>query len=62
MLVNWGIKVAEEKAVPVTLCGSPLGQLLYEHLKFKKIASEVVQADGEDETMTSAVMVLEKTD
>ena len=58
MLVNWGIKAAHEKGWPVTLCASPMGKLLYEHLKFERIATEVVRAEDEEETMSSAVMVL----
>ncbi|KAL8952551.1 MAG: hypothetical protein Q9222_001541 [Ikaeria aurantiellina] len=55
-LVNWGIEAAEEKRWPVTLCASPMGQLLYEYLNFEQIASEVVQVEGEEETLTSTVM------
>ncbi|KAJ5611891.1 Acyl-CoA N-acyltransferases (Nat) [Penicillium herquei] len=58
MLVSWGIQNAKEKGWPVTLCASPMGQLLYEHLHFEKIATEVVQVEGEDETLESTVMVL----
>ena len=60
MLVNWGLHTAQEKGWPVTLCSSPMGRLLYEHLKFKKIATEVVQVDGEEETLESTVMVFEE--
>lgn len=62
MLVNWGIKLAERKAVPVTVFATPTGESLYAHLKFKRIGTEVVQADGEEESISSGVMVLEKTD
>ena len=58
MLVDWGIKAADAKGWPVTLCASPMGQLLYQHLGFKQIATEVVRVVGEEETLTSAVMVL----
>ena len=54
MLVDWGIKAADTKGWPVTLCASPMGQLLYQH----QIATEVFRVVGEDETLTSAVMVL----
>tara|TARA_R110002003_G_scaffold96_23_gene7609 strand:+ start:4502 stop:4849 length:348 start_codon:yes stop_codon:yes gene_type:complete len=56
-LVKWGIAKAEENDGPVTLCASPMGQLLYEHLNFKVIGVEVVQIDGEVESMESTVMV-----
>ncbi|GJC77406.1 acetyltransferase [Colletotrichum liriopes] len=55
-LVNWGLTAAEEKRWPVTLCASPMGQLLYAHLKFHKFATEVVQVEGEEEILESAVM------
>ena len=60
MLVNWGIKAAEEKGWPVTLCASPMGQLLYKRLQFEEIATEVVRVEGEEETCISTVMVLKK--
>ena len=57
MLVRWGVAVAEGKGWPVTLCASPMERFLYEHLGFEKIAAEVVQVEGEEETLTSTVMV-----
>ncbi|KAH6722679.1 hypothetical protein BKA61DRAFT_651148 [Leptodontidium sp. MPI-SDFR-AT-0119] len=57
MLVRWGMNVADGKGWPVTLCASPMGRFLYEYLGFKTIASEVVQVEGEKETLTSTVMV-----
>ena len=57
MLVRWGMTVAGGKGWPVTLCASPMGRFLYEYLGFEKIADEVVQAEGEEETLTSMVMV-----
>ena len=57
LLVNWGIKAAEEKGWPVTLCASPMGRPFYEHLGFKKIADEVVRVEGEEESLTSTAMV-----
>ena len=60
LLVNWGIEAAEDKGWPVTLCASPMGQLLYEHLKFKKIATEIVRAEDEEETLANVVMVLKR--
>ncbi|KAJ8061978.1 hypothetical protein OCU04_009761 [Sclerotinia nivalis] len=57
MLVQWGITVAKSKGWPVTLCASPMGCFLYEYLGFEKIASEVVQVEGDEETLTSTVMV-----
>lgn len=57
MMVNWGIEAAEDKGWPVTLCASPMGRFLYEHLHFKLMAIEIVQVEGEEETLESAVMV-----
>ncbi len=57
MLVRWGMAVAEDKGWPVTLCASPMGRFLHEHLDFEEIASEVVQVEGKEETLTSTVMV-----
>ncbi|KAK5632160.1 hypothetical protein RRF57_007874 [Xylaria bambusicola] len=58
MMVHWGTSVASEKGWPVTLCASPMGQLLYEHLKFVVIGTEVIQAEDEESSFSSAVMVL----
>ncbi|KAK4207236.1 acyl-CoA N-acyltransferase [Rhypophila decipiens] len=58
MLITWGIKRAESKGWPATLCASPMGRFLYEHLGFQTIATEVVQVEGEEETLESTVMVL----
>lgn len=57
MLVNWGIARAEERGWPVTLCASPMRQLLYKQLGFETIAIEVVQWEGEEESLESTVMV-----
>lgn len=58
MMVNWGISAATEKDWPVTVCASPLGELLYAHLKFEVIGTEVIGVEGEEESFSSAVMVL----
>lgn len=52
-----GIEAAENKGWPVTLCVSPMSQLLYEHLKFENVATEIVRAEGEEETLANIVMV-----
>ncbi|KAH8821867.1 hypothetical protein F5884DRAFT_104897 [Xylogone sp. PMI_703] len=57
MLMKWGMTRATAKGWPVTLCASPMGRLLYEYLGFEKIASEVVQVEGEEEILTSTVMI-----
>jgi predicted N-acetyltransferase YhbS len=58
MMVQWGIKAAVEKGWPVTVCASPLGALLYVHLKFVDIGTEVIQVEDEQDSFSSAVMVL----
>lgn len=60
MLTSWGIEVAEGKDWPVTVFASPMGQLLYTYLKFEKIATEYIQAEGEEEKLTFAVMEYRK--
>ncbi|KAM7186441.1 hypothetical protein V8F33_011834 [Rhypophila sp. PSN 637] len=58
MLVNWGIKSAEAKCWPVTLCASPMGRFFYVSLGFQTVATEVVRVEGEGKTIESTVMVL----
>jgi predicted N-acetyltransferase YhbS len=58
MIVQWGIKAAEEKGWPVMVYASPLGALLYVHLKFVDIGTEVIQVEDEQDSFSSAVMVL----
>ncbi|KAK7414947.1 hypothetical protein QQX98_006272 [Neonectria punicea] len=58
MMVHWGTQAAAEKGFPVTVCASPQGELLYVHLKFERIGTEVIQAADEEESFESAVMVL----
>lgn len=59
--MSWGLNEASDRCWPTTLCASPLGELLYRHLDFKKIGTEVVQVDDEEEKLLSAVMVREAT-
>ena len=56
MLLKWGIRTAEEKGWPVTVFASPMGELLYSHLKFEKLATEKIKAEGEEEKLTFSVM------
>ena len=58
MMVKWGIKAARERGWPVTVCANPLGKLLYAYLKFVDIGIEVIQVEGEEDSFSSAVMVL----
>lgn len=52
MLCTWGMKKAAEKEYLVTVLGSPMGTLLYQHLGFKLLGTEVAQVEGEDEKLT----------
>ncbi|KAK3071576.1 hypothetical protein LTR53_008384 [Teratosphaeriaceae sp. CCFEE 6253] len=54
LLMDWGMH--NEKRWPLTLFASPMGQKLYEHMQFEKVASEYIQVLGEDEKLTFAVM------
>lgn len=57
-MVKWGVDVARGKEWPTTLCASPMGRLLYEYLKFEKVAAELVQYRGEEGVLESTAMVL----
>lgn len=60
MLVHWGIEAAKKEGWPVTLCASPMGEMLYKHLDFEKIATEVVRIHDEEESVASAVMIYKR--
>lgn len=40
----------------MTRCASPIGQSLCEHLKFEKVATGFVCAEGEEKTLANVVM------
>lgn len=54
---QWGIKLAKEHKVPLTLFSSPMGQKLYAHLGFVLLATFIVQVDGEKEKLSIGVMI-----
>ncbi len=56
-LCSWGIKLAERRAMTITVFASPMGELLYEHLGFRSVALVTVKADDDDESVTLAAMV-----
>jgi GNAT superfamily N-acetyltransferase len=58
MLTDWGINAAREEGWPVTVFASPMGELLYAHLGFQKLAYEVARVDEEEEKYVFAVMEL----
>ena len=41
----------------MTVAASPMGRLLYSHIGFEDIAEEVVEAEDEDEKVTTTMMV-----
>lgn len=51
--------IADESGFPTTVCASPMGRRLYEHLKlgFEVIGTELVKCDGEEEVLETTVMV-----
>ena len=58
MLMEWGIKSAAGKGWPVTVFATPMGELLYCHLGFNKLATEEIQGEAEEEKVTLSVMEL----
>jgi ribosomal protein S18 acetylase RimI-like enzyme len=50
MLCNWGLQEAKKRGFMLTVLASPMGKLLYEHLGYKQVGTEKVQAKGEDYT------------
>ena len=54
---QWGMQLAQERKLPLTLFSSPMGQKLYSHLGFRMLSSIIVQVDGEDEKLRIGVMI-----
>ena len=54
---RWGMELAREHKVPITLLSGPMGQRLYSHLGFLILASVTVQVEGEEEKMSIGLMV-----
>jgi GNAT superfamily N-acetyltransferase len=57
-LVQWGIQVAKEDHLVVSLVASPMGALLYAHLGFQTLGQIVVQAPEETEKFFFKATVL----
>lgn len=58
---EWGMKLAEERKVPITLFSSnPPAQDLYSHLGFNLLATLIVQIEGEEEKLSTGVMINKK--
>lgn len=49
MLCDWGQEEAEKKGWCLTVMASPMGKLLYEHLGYRVVGSEIAQVHGEAE-------------
>lgn len=58
---NWGMKLAKEQKVPVTLFSSPLGQKLYSHIGFDLLATTTVQVEGEEEKLFIGAMIYKES-
>jgi GNAT superfamily N-acetyltransferase len=56
MQCKWGLDLAKEKKLEVTLFASPMGRLLYEHLGFDVRGTVIVQVKGEEEKLTIKAM------
>ena len=52
----WGVKLAKEKNLPITLFSSPMGQKLYTYLGFDLLSTVTVQVKGEDQSISIGVM------
>ena len=60
-MVRWGLADARKQGVPVTLCASVMGALLYSHLGFVDVGRRYVQLDGESDSYEVRGMVYEAT-
>ena len=58
-LCQWGMTLARERNMAVTLFASPVGQQLYTHLGFKLVGTVTVHVEGEEEKLSIAVMLFE---
>ncbi|KAI1125895.1 hypothetical protein F5Y10DRAFT_246105 [Nemania abortiva] len=58
-LVNWGVREVSGNGWPVTVCASPMGRYLYEHLGFVDIGTEVIRAEDEENSFSSKAMALQ---
>jgi ribosomal protein S18 acetylase RimI-like enzyme len=47
-LMNWGMDLATEKKVPITLTASPMGKLLYSYMGFKELGVVDCEVAGDD--------------
>ena len=59
-LCNWGISLAKDDGVVVSLFASPMGFPLYSQLGFKDLGTLTVQVLGETDKVVLKAMVLDK--
>ena len=55
-LCRWGMNLAQERNLPLTLFSSPMGEVLYRELGFKMVGTVSVQVDDEEEKLTIGAM------
>ena len=60
MLCEWGLAMAKEEGVAVTLFSSPIAQRLYAKLGFKEVGTVHVQVEGEKEFIEFSAMIWER--
>lgn len=58
-LCRWGMDLAKDNNVCVSVFGSPMGKKLYAYLGFSELATITVQAEGEEAKLYIAAMVYE---
>ena len=56
-LCRWGLQLAQEHEVPITVLASPIGQKLYSHLGFRAVGAVIVQVEGEEERLSITAMI-----
>jgi len=55
-LCNWGMQVAKELNVAISVFASPMGKQLYRHLGFNSLASITIKVQEEDDFVTLEAM------
>jgi ribosomal protein S18 acetylase RimI-like enzyme len=52
-----GIVMAERAGVNISVFASPMGKRLYKNLGFRRVATVLVRADGEEESISIEAMI-----
>ena len=58
-LCRWGMQLAMDRKIPVTLFSSPMGTQLYTSLGFRMVGTVVVRVEGEDDKLTIGTMIFQ---